>query len=178
MNAKKPLMAWACASLLCASAALGQIYKTTDENGNVVFTDQPPSGSRAAEEVKLKQLNTTPAPTPLPARETPAEEPAGPDYTVSIKFPTNETTIPMGPGNFSVVASTFPPLRAGEVLQLQINGTDRGPAQTGSNWELTNVFRGAHELTVQRKSAEGEVLTTSEAVTVYVHRPSIKFQNN
>lgn len=177
MKTMQPLLAWACAGLLCASAAVGQIYKTTDKNGNVVFTDQPPTGDRPAEEVKLKPLNTTPATAARPRQE-PAEEPAAPDYTVSINFPTDETTIPMGPGNFSVVATTFPPLREGEMLQLQIDGADRGAAQRASNWDLTNVFRGAHELTVQRKSPEGEVLATSEAVTVYVHRPSVNFRNN
>lgn len=178
MTATRFLTALAIAGLLGHGPAGAQIYRTTDENGNVVFTDKPPAGDRQVEEVQLRQLNTTPSTPPAPQSPPPEASPEAPDYRVSIAFPTDETTIPMGPGNFSVSASTFPPLRDGETLQLQIDGSDRGESQASGSWELTNVFRGAHELTVQRRSAEGEVLATSEAVTVYVHRPSVNFQGN
>lgn len=173
------LLALACAGALLGTPALAQIYRTTDEQGNVVFTDKPPTGPEdQAEEVKLNPLNTAPATVvkPRPAAEPVQREQSEPrDYELSITFPTDETTIPMGPGNFPVVASTSPPLREGELLQLRIDGADRGPAQASGHWELTNVFRGAHELTVQRKSAEGKVLSTSNPITVYVHRPSVNF---
>ena len=42
-----------------------QIYKTTDADGNIVFTDKPsPSGS-TTEKVKRNQTNTAPPP-PVP----------------------------------------------------------------------------------------------------------------
>jgi hypothetical protein len=178
MHQRATLPAWICAGLLSASAAFGQIYKTTDEHGNVVFTDKPPAGK--AEQVELNRLNTTPATRPQPrppaGEEKQAEE--SPQYRVAIQSPADDTTIPMGPGNFAVQASTQPPLEQGERLQLVIDGEQQGEAQVSGNWQLTNVFRGAHQLTVQRQSAEGEVLATSEAVTVYVHRPSVLFNNH
>ena len=42
-----------------ADAPASKIYRTTDEKGNVVFTDQPGENSRS-EEVKLKTTNTVP----------------------------------------------------------------------------------------------------------------------
>ena len=44
-------------TLLASSLANAQVYRTTDSNGNVIFTDTPPPGG--AEEVKLNPTNTT-----------------------------------------------------------------------------------------------------------------------
>ena len=52
--------------LLISLAATAQIYKTTDEQGNVVFTDQPPEGVER-EEVELQRTNTAPPPPERPA---------------------------------------------------------------------------------------------------------------
>ena len=38
------------------------IYKSTDAQGNVVYTDKPPAEGTNREEVKLQRLNTQPAP--------------------------------------------------------------------------------------------------------------------
>jgi Domain of unknown function (DUF4124) len=179
MHPKFTLLAFGCASLLAASAALAQIYKTTDAQGNVVFTDQPPADGGQAEQVELHPLNTTPA-TPVRPRPQPAKAADAPkaQYQVSIQAPANETTIPMGPGDFSVIAATQPPLAGGERLQLLLDGEQQGEPQAGGSWQLSNVFRGARQITVQRQSAEGKVLATSEPVTVYVHRPSVNFTNS
>jgi hypothetical protein len=186
MHQRSPLLAWACAGLLTATAAFGQIYKTTDAQGNVLFTDQPPPSAADAEKVDLNRLNTAPPPKPAPPSGEPsadikpakAKQPRALEYQIAIQSPADESTIPMGPGNFSVVAATDPPLAAGERLQLLFDGEPRGDAQASASWQLTNVFRGAHELRVQRETAEGEVLATSKPVTVYVHRPSVKFSNS
>ena len=34
---------------------LGEVYKTVDEDGNIIFTDRPTTNS---EEIKLKELNS------------------------------------------------------------------------------------------------------------------------
>lgn len=162
------------ALLLLPLAGAAQIYKTTDEQGNVSYSDMPPDGS-TAETVELQQLNTTPPPPemPKPAPEPPAAETV--EYAVAIVAPAPETTIPRGPGNFSVSASLSPPLEAGARLQLLLDGEPRGEPQTGNSWALTNVFRGAHDLTVAVIDESGKQLAVSEPVRVYVHRPSVNF---
>jgi hypothetical protein len=79
----------------------------------------------------------------------------------------------MGPGNFSVSASVRPSLVDGTLLQLYMDGTPWGDAQRETTWSLTNVFRGAHDITVAVVDEDGEQLTTSAPVRVYVLRPSI-----
>lgn len=160
-------------------ATTAQIYKTTDENGNVVFTDQPPAGDNSGKRIELNPTNTA-APPPVITRSSVEEEPNLPDpvsYDIDITSPANETTIPMGPGNFSVTASINPAPGEGETLQLLVDGAPRGEPQPSSSWALTNVFRGAHDLTVSLLDAKGATLATSSPLRVYVMRPSINNRN-
>ena len=161
-------------------AVSAQIYRTVDENGNVVFSDTPPPDGASGEEVELQPINTAPPPEPRPdlAPREPEEEPeaAAMEYGVAITVPANETTIPMGPGNFSVSAVVRPALGADHSLQLYMDGTPWGGPQTVPSWALTNVFRGAHDITIAVVDPEGEHLAVSEPVRFYVLRPSINFR--
>jgi Domain of unknown function (DUF4124) len=163
-------------SALLATQAAAQIYKTTDADGNVVFTDKPPAGSSNTESVDLQHTNTAPPPpniAPLapPSKET--EEPASEAVEVSITSPANETTIPMGGGIFDVIAGAAPGVGPGQTLQLVMDGEPQGPPQTGTLWRLENVFRGAHDLTVELRDSDGSIVATSESVRVYVLRPGL-----
>ena len=166
------------AMLLTSMAVSAQIYRTTDEQGNVVFTDTPPAGAGPAEAVELQQINTTPAPPTrtAPQAEQQPEEEASP-LSVSIVNPAPETSIPMGPGNFSVDAKVAPGLGSDESLQLYIDSVPWGGPQRETSWALTNIFRGAHDLTVAVINGEGEQLANSDPIRVFVHRPSVNFRN-
>jgi uncharacterized protein DUF4124 len=162
--------------LLCLPGLLSaQIYKTTDSQGNVVYTDKPPATGHTTEQVDLKQTNTS-APPPEIARPEPPQPAAAPattEYQLAIESPANETTIAMGPGNFSISASVDPLPGNGDTLQLLIDGTPWGEPQTDTNWAVTNVFRGAHDITISVLTDSGKVIATSDPVRVYVLRPSI-----
>jgi len=165
--------------LVLPMALSAQIYKTTDEHGNVVFTDTPPSTSSSSEKVQLNRTNTSRPPPEVvrPAPPAAPQESEEASYHAEITAPPNETTIAMGPGNFAVSVKVRPSLAAGESLQLLIDGAPRGEPQTEPLWNLTNVFRGAHDLTVMVQDADGKPLATSEPVRVYVLRPSTNFKN-
>jgi len=166
--------------LLLPQLGTAQIYKSTDDQGNVSYSDTPPA-SGPSEQVKLRETNSTPAPEmvqPAPTSNgsaTDTEQDAG--YSVSIESPANETTIPMGPGNFSITAAVEPGLSDGELLQLYVDGSRSGNPQSSITWTLTNVFRGAHDLKVVVVDEKGDQLAASESVRVYVLRPSTNFKN-
>jgi hypothetical protein len=160
--------------LVCAPS-LAQIYKTTDAQGNVVYTDTPP-GDSTSERVDLQPTNTLAPPPPKPEAapskpERAAAEPVVPQAVITE--PANETTIPMGGGNFTVAATVAPGLHGGQGLQLLIDGEPEGAVQPNATWNLMNVFRGAHDLVVQVVDSEGKVLSRSEPVRVYVLRPGL-----
>lgn len=166
--------------LVLPLVAVGQIYKTTDGNGNVVYTDKPPATSGSAEKIELSPINTSAPPPQIsrPVAPLDLEVQALPvSYAVDILSPETETTIPMGPGNFSLSASVAPEPQTGETLQLNVDGSPWGEPQSSRSWQLTNVFRGAHDLTVSVVGAKGDVLASSDPVRVYVLRPSINNKN-
>lgn len=170
----------ATALLTTSLLAQGQIYKVTDDDKGVVFTDRPETISDTAEQhvetIDLPELNTAEPvdvrPTP-PANTSRASEEESIAPTVAISSPANETTIAMGPGNFSVSATVNPPLSRSEQLVLMIDGQAVGPAQSGASWFVQGALRGPHDLVVQRTSTNGRSIAVSEPVRVYVLRPSI-----
>jgi hypothetical protein len=163
------------ACVVSGSALAQQIYRSVDESGNVVFSDQPPAPGQEGEQVELGELNTAPPPEPRP-RPAPTQqkpEPA-PDPTETITSPENETTIAMGPGNFSVSGSAEPPLGPGERLQLFMDGEAVGPPQASASWGLQGVLRGPHDLVIRRMNNSGRTVAESGSVRVYVLRPSVR----
>lgn len=164
------------------TAVADSVYRSVDEQGNVIFTDTPPPDGSAADRIDLQRTNTvqaTPAPPPPPRPEKSEEEAAAAlEYEVTITAPLNETSFPMGPGNFSVSVSVSPELEKYDGLQLFMDGTPWGSPQRDSLWDLTNVFRGQHDITVAVINSDGETLAISPPVRVFVHRPSINFNRN
>ena len=162
--------------LLVPHAALAQVYKITDPEEGVIFTDKPdsPPGS-TVEEIEVRKPNTASPPPPAPRAAQPSsrQEEKAPEPSVRITSPADETTIAMGPGNFTVTAAVEPPLRNGESLILTMDGQALGAAQTSRSWAVEGALRGPHDLVVQRVGRGGGTIASSEPVRVYVLRPSI-----
>jgi hypothetical protein len=168
--------------LTAVGSAWAQIFEVINEDGTVEFTDRPPTTAkkgRTVEEVEQQQLNTIPG-TPLgnTAKDAPAEEPepepeVGPPATVIITTPENESTVAMGPGNFTVSATARPSLANNERLVLLIDGEPHGDPQQSATWRIEGAIRGSHDLRVQRLASGGRTVAQSKAVRIYVLRPSI-----
>jgi len=165
------------AVLLPGSAATAQVYKVTDEDNGVVFTDRPdPAAGARVESIDIPESNRASPPPDIPRAPRAADRKAdtAPAATVSITSPGDESTIAMGPGNFTVSAAARPPLGEGEELLLMMDGQPYGPAQASTTWFIEGAMRGPHDLVVQRRDQDGEALATSEPVRVYVLRPSVR----
>ena len=146
------------------------MFKATDEDGNLTFTDTPPvSGDSTIETHSLTASNSA---TPTETMRNPATLVAveeSPRYDTRIVTPANNSNIPMRPGNFTLQAALNPRLAPDENLQLLLDGEPVGTPQRIANWQLTNVYRGEHRLQVVRLDERG----TSAASRVYVMRPTL-----
>ena len=171
-------VSWMLTAAIClatAHASIAQpVYKVTDADGNVTFTDTPPLSSDGKIEEhsvnapnSAKPIETTRA----PATPVEAEEPIR--YDTRIVTPADNATIPMGPGNFAVQAALNPRLASDETLQLLLDGEPVGAPQRIANWQLANVYRGEHQLQVVRLDERGVQLDASPSSTVYVMRPIV-----
>ena len=150
------------------------VYKVTDTDGNVTFTDTPPlSSDSIVEEQPVHTPNSAkPTATTLtPPTSVEVEVPTR--YDTRIVTPAENATIPMGPGNFAVQAALSPRLASSETLQLLLDGEPVGAPQRTANWQLTNVYRGEHRLQVVRLDESGAPVDTSAASTVFVMRPIV-----
>lgn len=156
-------------------AAAQPVYKVTDEDGNVTFTDTPPLDSEATvEEHSLHAPNSAQPVVSSPETIEPVEPETPPQFETKIISPADNATIPMGPGNFSVQVSLSPRLEAGENLLLLMDGEPVGTPQRIPNWQLSNVYRGEHRLQVLRIDDEGAELDASDISTVFVMRPIVR----
>ena len=155
------------------------VYKVTYADGDVTFTDTPPLSSGGTIEEHAVHPRKTAKPTEstrVPATPFEVDEPIR--YNTRIVTPADNATIPMGPGNFAMQAALNPRLAPSETRQLLLDGDPVGAPQRIANWQLTNVYRGEHQLQVVRLDASGAQLDASPASTVYVMRPIVNRQQN
>ena len=160
---------------LCALAAVATpVYKITDEDGNMIFTDQPPAvDAKSAEQLTIRPLNTAEPPAVKAVDRTAAPAAVIIPFETRIEQPADGSTIPMGPGNFNVTVLISPPLADSEHLQLEIDGAPYGPPQKQHRWSLSNIYRGEHRLRIQRLHSSGVQVDVSDTSTVFVLRPSV-----
>lgn len=148
-------------SLLCAvslgigSAGAASVYRTTDAQGNVVFTDKPVEN---AERVDLEPLTVVPSVDfansvegdAAPARGRRAEpavsrsvgQPFMPYSTFRIAEPEDEQTLPTGAaGNVQVQLTIEPALREDHQVRLLVDGAISQSALHSSAFMLTNLNR-------------------------------------
>ncbi|TNE95394.1 MAG: DUF4124 domain-containing protein, partial [Gammaproteobacteria bacterium] len=163
--------------LLCMATlpASAEVYKTVDEQGNVTYTDTPPSDDKSAEPVKLPAINTQPGLQPQASNGKKPAEHSG-YKEVSILAPAQDATIP--PGQLNVVVQVFlePALKAGHRVQLLHNGQAYGEPAYATSFSIDSLIRGEHSLKAQVVDENGAVIAQSSSVTIHVKRASI--QNN
>jgi hypothetical protein len=162
-------------SLFIAHSTLAGVYKSVDEDGNVIFSDQP---SPDAEKIKIKEVQTIKAPKVKSKKEAlPAEgsakegqKPVG-YSTLAIIHPQNGTGIRANDGNITITTAVKPALdqEAGHTLALYMDNqlVSSGP---GTTFSLKNVERGTHSFSVAVIDKDGKELTRSATISFSVLR--------
>jgi Domain of unknown function (DUF4124) len=163
--------------LAFAASAADQIYRTVDEDGNVVFTDVPPANSQGkpeGREISVPSPNTyepaagPAAPTASDAPATPAA--ASPYDDLTIVDPTNEQTIRQNNGDILIQAVVDPPLQSDHRLLLTFDGAPTDLEAEGGIFQLSNVDRGTHTAAARVVDANNEVVMESDPVTFTLQR--------
>lgn len=149
-----------------------EIYKTVDENGNVIFTDNP--HGEKVEEVELPPVNTQPRYTSgKPKKSKKFTYKAPTKYDISITSPADQTQVLSGQRDLTVIARIAPKLFPGHKIQVLLNGTPFGPSSTKAQITLKEIYRGAHQIQAAVVNDKGKVISRSNAVTVYVRRATV-----
>lgn len=160
--------------VICASYA--QIYKWTDSQGVIHFSDNPHSG---AETVKNLEVQTYSSPEPALSNQ--ADKRASLERKsetahykeISITQPQNEETIRNNQGALSVMATLSPALFQGNKTQLLLDGNPVGSPQTQLSFQVSGIDRGSHTLQVQVLDNQGQSIIVSDSITVFMQRPRV-----
>lgn len=165
--------------LLFSTLTHAEIYKWVDSNGSVHFSDTP---QRGAEKINIPEAQTFSSPPPaLPSAKTVAVDNRSEKSryrSIQIVEPENQLTIRNNQGAIAVSVQLEPDLYPGDQMQLLYDGNPLGPAQTSHLFQINNMFRGSHTISVQVINSEGKIQATSDSITVYVMRPRVNMVPN
>ncbi|HTT42835.1 MAG TPA: DUF4124 domain-containing protein [Steroidobacteraceae bacterium] len=160
-------------ALIClgaAAALAGPVYKWTDENGVVHYSDQPHPDAQKVQLAPAQTYKSTHAPAAVPAPE-PESAPAGPPYrNCSVAQPQDQQEF-ANLEQLRIVIFTDPSLRPGDQIFVIMDGTQLGNAP-GGQYLLNPVERGTHTLQALVKDGSGTMVCQTQGVTFSVHQPS------
>ncbi len=168
----RSLPVWTIAWLFIAGAAMNAqaaLYKSIDADGNVVYSDVPPSES--AQPVELPPINVIEPVKITPRGDTQPESDLPVTYAISIVQPEAEQTF-QNTRQFPVSVSLEPELQPGHQLTISVDGIVRVRGDQLSA-VVTDIERGAHRVTAAVVDEGGKPITTSQPVVVYVQRRSL-----
>lgn len=165
------------------------VYRTTDAQGNVIFTDDP---DRGGQEYEPPNLTVVPSRVDSgDARMAPRIETEGsaaaaspgqpfmPYDRFTIRSPSNEATLPVGAaGGLQVELGIEPALREDHRVRLLLDGRVSQSAMHTEAFMVAGIERGEHVLQAELLDANGEVRHRTSPVTLYVQRASINLPQN
>jgi len=167
--------------LLVAHAGFAGVYRWTDENGQMHFSDRPHEG---AEQIELQDAQTFSA--PAARRSTPTATESEDDSasrfryeSLAITRPAQEEVLWNLEGQLDVTMQLSPRMQQGHTLRLYMNGTlmeELPPGRT--QIRLSKVFRGTHSLRADVVDRTGNRLIQSDTVTFSVQQTSVQNPNN
>ncbi|HEY3488472.1 MAG TPA: DUF4124 domain-containing protein [Gammaproteobacteria bacterium] len=169
------------------------IYKTTDENGEITYTNIPLDDAEAEkiEIVDMPEISIIPASRvsefagmsdPMRPADYQEESPFfsetengnGNFYTLSIAQPEHNTAVPITGAAVQVELAVEPPLdvAAGHRIEILVDGAISTKTRETS-LSLPGLDRGAHQLQARIVNDQNEVVQTTNTVTFFALQPTV-----
>lgn len=150
------------------SAVAQTVYKVVQEDGTVLYTDQPIPGAKPMDlsTVNSAVMPRLAVPQPQPVDAT---QPEGPVYTIDVVAPAPEATIRDNNGRVAIFARLAP--KASGQFHLWLNNQRAASADNGS-FMLEGLNRGAHTFFITVTDNTGKTLASSDPQTFYLHQAS------
>jgi len=148
-------------ALLLASLSIqAEIYRWTDEEGNVHFSDEEHPD---AELIPTPTPNTVPMPKFEPKKPVVEEKKESPYKSFSISSPANDVTIKDNTGKLSVSLSIEPELNIenGDYIRLSVDNRVVMAKTTSLNAQVPNIVRGSHSLKAELINKSGQTILSS-----------------
>jgi len=144
-----------------------EVYKQTNEKGEVSFSDQKSFGSK---EVSIPSVMTFKAAESKVLSETKAAITKKRYQSLSILSPLDQVTIRDNQGVVNVSYTLEPRLKGADALELYMDGVKQ------QGLSLNGIDRGKHQLYLQVINRAGDVLIKSQSIIFYLHHHSKLFK--
>ncbi len=155
--------------LLIPFAARAQVYKWTDEYGNVHYSDQPHETTDKPIDMPESMIYKAP-PKPRINLDKPKTKPVYKAYqTFKINSPQNDGTVRSAPGTLSVAMQISPALRSNHEVVVMLDGKQVAKGKSTSI-SVSNVDRGTHSLSAKIVDAAGKAVVSSSTITFHMKR--------
>jgi hypothetical protein len=161
---------------LAGSTAFATTYVRVEKDGTKTYSDRPIPGGTPIEIQSAQTYSSPASPAPSGAIGVPREEQLLREMGNAFRYdscaltPASDQTF-TNPESVSVSVSLSPSLRAGDSVDLRVDGASVGGAEALSA-TLKPVFRGSHTITVTVKDRYGRALCNSSS-TFHVFQPSL-----
>jgi hypothetical protein len=166
------------ATQVFAPQVLAQVYKSVDEQGRVIYTDQKPK-DKPAEAIDLPATNTAPAPAVTDTSEA-AAKPASTKvrYTrFAITSPANEQTLDYGTSAVDVTLVLEPALQEGHQIQFVLDGKPFDRPGSALSTRFGNLARGTHAVEARVvAAANGKAVKSTGVVRFTIQLHSDQYQ--
>lgn len=173
-----------CSALFTPLTTAQVAYTWVDKNGVIHFSDTPNQGAKAIALPNLEaaapapEVESTESLAPQTSTEKPQEVAApNSDKPIPLQLtmlsPQHGETIRSNRGVISIEIELNRKLGIGEQLQLILDGKPYGAPQNQPLWQLKNIDRGTHTLSVHAKRS-GKLIASTSPITVHLHRARVK----
>lgn len=165
--------------LLSGPALAADVYRSVGPNGEVVYTDEPPS--KGAKPVQLPPIQvvepyvspaapvTVPSINGVPAEPAPAASAAASPLSATIVSPTAKQRVRSADGRLPVTVSLGQLLPEGYGLRYLLDGSAQSDTPTRNlNFTLEKVGPGEHVISVVTVDARGNEVGRAAPVIVQV----------
>lgn len=169
--------------LLFTASADAALYKWLDQNGEVVYSDEPPY--EGAEPLNPPSITTTPPvkykPKPVAKPKPEAVQKSAPTNTYTelrIDSPKDDEAIRDNVGNLTVTLVVTPALdvEAGDTISILIDGKVARTDLQATTASFENIDRGTHQLQANIVNADGTVIKSSASISFHMLRYSQLFK--
>ena len=170
-------------SLACAVVLAGAtVYKWTDEDGVVHYSDQPHANAeklsvKSAQTFKEAGMSYGGGYDAAPANPSSTRPAATADHTYqgcAVVQPADDQNF-ANLDALNIVVQTDPVIKPGDRIFVSLDGQPiNNGAPTGGQFTLTPVDRGTHTLQAQVRSPDGTIVCQTPSITFHVHQPSIQ----
>lgn len=156
---------------LVPAVVVAEIYKSVDENGNVVYSDRPSPGAQQIEKKIIPAISTNVPEVDFSTTGNAAADNM-PYDSIRIVSPENETAVRENAGNLSVSVALEPELKQTHAVILELDGKKVAKSRS-PEFQLQNLDRGEHTLTVAVVDGNGTEILRSGLTRFTLMRSSV-----